>query len=260
VTTDVIVAENLSKRFRRYHADRPSTFQEVLARGFRLPRHADHFWGLYDVSFRVAAGTTFGVIGANGSGKSTLLRLLGGVGKAERGSVTVRGRIAALLDLGAGFHSDLTGRENVMVAGVLSGMTRRQVLARFDSIVAFAEVEEFIDNPIRTYSSGMQMRLAFATAVHSEPEILLIDEVLSVGDQMFQNKCMERITQFRKSGCTIVLVSHDSETVTELCDRALWLHGGHVMSNGEATSVVAAYEARMEAIASPPSVVSPSQI
>jgi lipopolysaccharide transport system ATP-binding protein len=155
----------------------------------------------------------------------------------------VRGRIGALLDLGAGFHPDLTGRENAVLSGILNGLTRRQVLARLDSIVAFAEVEDVLDNPIRTYSSGMQMRLAFSVAVHTEPEILLIDEALSVGDMSFQQKCMNRIDHFKAAGCSILLVSHTGSTVEDLCDEALWLNGGELAAQGRAGDVVRLYEA-----------------
>jgi lipopolysaccharide transport system ATP-binding protein len=199
------------------------------------------FWALRDVSFEVGSGRALGVIGSNGSGKSTLLRLLGGVGKPDGGSIAVNGRIGALLDFGAGFNPDLTGRENVIVGGVISGLTRKEVLQRLDTIVAFAELESFIDNPLRTYSSGMQMRLGFAVAIHTEADILLIDEVLSVGDHSFQRKCLERIARFKAEGCTIVLVTHDSKMVREFCDDALWLNRGRVMVRGQPDMVVARY-------------------
>ncbi len=214
-----------------------------MAKGLRRMRSVERFWGLRDVSFTVGAGKTVGIIGSNGSGKSTLLRLIGGVGKPDTGRIDVQGRIGALLDLGAGFHPDLTGRENAVLAGILNGLTRRQVMDRFDSIVAFAEVEEALDNPIRTYSSGMQLRLAFAVAVHTEPDILLIDEVLSVGDMAFQRKCLDRIAQFKASGCSILLVSHVGSTVQDLCDEAVWLNGGRLMAQGLADDVVRQYTA-----------------
>jgi lipopolysaccharide transport system ATP-binding protein len=246
VTQPPVVVANLSKKFRRYHPDRPSTIQEAVARGLRWTRSFEDWWALRDVSFRVDAAKTVGIIGANGSGKSTLLRLIGGVGRPDGGRVDVRGRIGALLDLGAGFHPDLTGRENAVLAGLLSGLTRREVCARLNAIMEFAEVASVIDHPIRTYSTGMQMRLAFATAVHAEPEILLIDEVLSVGDLAFQNKCLERIARFRNSGCSILLVSHESSVIQEMCDEALWLNKGRLMAHGTATDVVAQYVEFME--------------
>jgi lipopolysaccharide transport system ATP-binding protein len=236
-----IVVSRVGKAFRRYHPQRPRTIQEVLARGFRRIGSADRFWGLRDVSFEVPAGRTVGIVGTNGSGKSTLLRLVGGIGKVDEGKITVRGRIGALLDLGSGFHPDLTGRENAMVSGVLAGLTRREVLARLDSIVAFAEVEKFIDNPMRTYSTGMQMRLAFSTAVHTNPEVLLIDEVLSVGDTAFQKKCLDRIAEFKAKGCSILLVSHESSVVQDLCDEVLWLNQGRLMAYDRAPAVVQKY-------------------
>jgi lipopolysaccharide transport system ATP-binding protein len=245
-----IEVTNLSKQFRRYPPHRPATIQEAVAGGMRGIAPVEKFWGLRHVSFRVAAGTTMGVIGANGSGKSTLLRLIGGVGRADEGSVQVFGRLGALLDLSAGFHPDLTGRENAIMAGILGGLTRRQVLQRLQAIVEFAEVERFIDNPVRTYSTGMQMRLAFSTAIHADPEILLIDEVLSVGDIAFQQKCLERIAAFKASGCSIVLVTHDIGVVRDLCDEALWLNRGRLMADGPAGEVTDRYVSYMETGAS----------
>jgi lipopolysaccharide transport system ATP-binding protein len=245
--SDAIVVRGLGKQFRRYHADRPVTLKEALLHGLRRLGPAEQFWALRNVSFSIAPGCMVGVIGPNGAGKSTLLRLVGGVGRPDEGNVKVNGRIGALLDLGAGFHPDLTGRENVFVNGVISGFTRREVARRFDSIVAFAELEQFIDNPLRTYSTGMQMRLAFAIAAHMEPEILLIDEVLAVGDMAFQRKCLERIAQFKAEGCTIILVSHDATMVQQLCDQVLWLRAGQVAAYGEADVVVGQYVAEMSA-------------
>ena len=243
--TAPIVVQNLAKRFRRFQANRPTTLVETIARGFRGLRAVDYFWALQDVNFSVASGQMLGVIGHNGAGKSTLLRLLGGVGQPEQGEVRVNGRIGALLDLGTGFHPELTGRENLFVAGIIGGLTRREVTERFDEIVAFAELEPFIDSPLRTYSTGMQMRLAFAVAVHIEPEILLIDEVLAVGDIAFQQKCLNRIAQFKANGCTIVLVSHDVGTVQALCDQVLWLRRGAVAALGPTDAVAAQYVAEM---------------
>ena len=241
----MVVVANVGKTFRRYHADRPGTIQEAVAKGLRRMRTVERFWGLREVSFTVGAGKAVGIIGSNGSGKSTLLRLIGGVGRPDTGQIDVHGTIGALLDLGAGFHPDLTGRENALLAGILNGLTRRQVLERLGSIVAFAEVEKALDNPIRTYSSGMQMRLAFSVAVHTEPEILLIDEVLSVGDIAFQKKCMDRIAQFRAAGCSILLVSHEASVVQDLCDQAIWLNSGRLMAQGDAAHVVRQYVAHM---------------
>ena len=236
-----IVIEHVGKQFRRYHHDRPWTWQEMFQRGMRRVKPAEQFWALRDVSLTVAAGRMVGVVGGNGAGKSTLLRLLGGVGRPTEGRIQVDGRIDALLDLGAGFHPDLTGRENVFISGVINGLTRREVARQFDSIVAFSELDEFIDFPLRTYSTGMQMRLAFAVATHTHPSILLIDEVLAVGDLAFQRKCLERIEQFKVEGCTIILVSHDTGLVSELCDEAVWLQGGRLIDYGCAKPVVDRY-------------------
>lgn len=244
---NAVAVKNLGKRFRRYRPDRPWTLQEALVGGLRRLKPVDRFWGLCDVSFTVPVGQVVGVIGANGSGKSTLLRLIGGVGRPDTGTIEVNGRIGALLDLGAGFHPDLTGRENVLVAGIVAGLTRREVLDRFDSIVAFAELKEFIDHPLRTYSTGMQMRLAFAVAVHVDPDILLIDEVLSVGDVAFQRKCLDRIADFKARGCSILLVSHEASLVREMCGEVLWLNAGRLVLRGKAGQVVDNYVGQISA-------------
>lgn len=241
----VIEVRNLSKTYHRYRADRPRSFQEVLAGGLRGLRATERFAALRDVSFSVPRGRTVGIIGTNGSGKSTLLRLIGGVGTVDTGSVSVQGRIRALFDLGSGFHTDLSGRENAIVASVLSGLTRKEALQRLEQIVAFAGIEKFIDNPMRTYSSGMHMRLAFSTAIHTSPEILLIDEVLSVGDTAFQRKCLDRIAQFKADGCSILLVSHSLAVVQTMCDEAVWLNAGQLMAYDSARDVVKQYLAHV---------------
>lgn len=242
-----LIVKGLSKQFYRYYADRPWTLHETLVRGLRRLQPFEGFWALRDVSFSVAPGRMVGLIGSNGSGKSTLLRLIGGVGRPDEGSIDVYRRMGALLDLGTGFHPDLTGRENVFVNGVISGLTRREVAERFDSIVDFAELEAFIDNPIRTYSTGMQMRLGFAIAVHADPEILLIDEILSVGDHSFQRKSFERIAQFKAEGCTIILVTHDTTVVREVCDEAFWLDAGRLVLHDRPDVVVDQYIAAADA-------------
>jgi len=241
----IVTVSNVGKSYRRYHPDRPGTIQEAVAKGLRRMRHLERFWGLRDISFTVPAGRTVGIVGANGSGKSTLLRLIGGVGRPDTGHIDVHGRIGALLDLSAGFHPELTGRENAILAGILNGLTRKQVLERMDEIVAFAEVEDALDNPIRTFSSGMQMRLGFAVAVHTQPDILLIDEALSVGDISFQKKCLDRMQQIKASGCAILLVSHESSTVEDFCDDAIWLNAGRLIAQGSATDIVRQYQAGM---------------
>ncbi len=239
--TGAVQVQRLGKYFRRYPPDRPATLQEAVLRGLRGLRPVEQFWALREISFSVGQGKMVGITGPNGSGKSTLLRLVGGVGRPDEGSVRVCGRVGALLELGAGFHPDLTGRENVFINGVISGLSRPEVRSRFDSIVDFAELEAFIDSPLRTYSTGMQMRLAFAIAAHIEPEVLLIDEVLAVGDVAFQEKCIRRIRQFKERGCTILLVSHDPEIIREQCDEALWLRAGRLAAQGPAELVMDQY-------------------
>ena len=242
---DAIWVENLGKRFNRYHAEKPLTFMEAALSGLQRIKPVDHFWALRGISFDVAPGEMLGVIGHNGAGKSTLLQLLGKVAHPNEGRIKMRGRIGALLDLGAGFHGDLTGRENVFVTAIVAGLLRREVARRFDHIVAFAELEAFIDNPVRTYSSGMLMRLAFSVAVHTDPDILLVDEFLSVGDLSFQTKCLNRIADMKARGCAIVLVSHNADLVKRLCDRALWLKQGTVVAYGDPTVVVGQYVSEM---------------
>lgn len=245
---EVIAADNLGKRYRHYDPDRVWTFQEALMQRFRGHRPSSYFWVLEDITFSVERGRTIGLVGRNGAGKSTLLRLIGGIGRADRGTLAVHGRVSGLLDLGVGFHSDLTGRENVFINGVIGGLTRREVAQRFDAIVDFSELREFIDSPLRTYSSGMHMRLAFSVAIHTDPDILLIDEVLAVGDIGFQRKCLERIAEFRKRGCTIVIVSHDPAVIGEFCDEVLWLHEGRIQEHGPAAEVVSHYVHEMETL------------
>lgn len=241
----VIIVQGLGKRFSRYHAERPTTIMEAALSGLRRIKPQEQFWALRDISFTVPSGQMLGIMGKNGAGKSTLLQLTGGVGHADQGRVQVNGRIGALLDLGAGFHSDLTGRENVFVSGVVAGLTRREVARSFDAIVEFAELETFIDNPVRTYSTGMQMRLAFAIAVHTNPDVMLVDEFLSVGDLSFQAKCLTRIAMLKANGCAIVLISHSPEQIQELCDQALWLRQGQIVAYGEPEVVAGQYIAEM---------------
>jgi lipopolysaccharide transport system ATP-binding protein len=238
---DAVVVQDLGKRFRRYRADRPSTIHETLLRGFWKLAPTEYFWGLKDVNFRIAPGRMVAVVGRNGAGKSTLLRLIGGVGRPDKGSIQVCGRVRGLLTLGAGFHPELTGRENLFVNAIIGGLTHREVEARLETIVAFSELEEYIDSPLRVYSSGMQMRLAFSIAIHSDPDILMIDEVLAVGDLAFQRKCLDRIEQVKTSGCTIIVVSHDAGMARELCDEALWLRAGRLEAQGPCSGVIDKY-------------------
>ncbi len=242
---DAITVQNLGKRFNRYDAAKPMTLMEAALTRLRRMQPVSQFWALRHVNFSVAPSEMLGVIGSNGAGKSTLLQLVGGVGQPTEGRVQVKGRIGALLDLGAGFHGDLTGRENVFVAEISAGLTRREVARRFSSIVEFAELEAFIDNPVRTYSTGMQMRLAFSVAIHTNPDVLLVDEFLSVGDISFQKKCLNAITDLKNQGCAIVLISHNAEQVEQLCDRALWLRHGEVVAYGEPEVVAGQYVSEM---------------
>jgi ABC-type polysaccharide/polyol phosphate transport system ATPase subunit len=196
-----------------------------------------------DVSFELAPGDSLGLIGSNGAGKSTILNLATGLSLPDEGSITVHGRVTALLELGAGFHPDLTGAENVRINAAMMGVTRRQMAERFDQIVDFSGVREFINEPLRVYSAGMTVRLAFSVAISADPEVLLIDEVLGLGDQAFYARCLEKIKSFQREGKTMVLASHSSELITMLCQRALWIERGHIVQLGSAEEVVAAYKA-----------------
>ena len=240
---DAIVVRGLGKRYRRADRDRTWTLQQAVLAGFTTLWRKEYFWSLRDVSFSVARGRMCGVLGRNGAGKSTLLRLLGGVGVPDEGTLAVRGRVGGLLELTAGFHGDLTGRENVMVGGVVRGLRRRDVQARFSSIVDFAELAPVIDHPLRTYSSGMQMRLAFAVAIHCEPDVLLVDEVLAVGDLGFQEKCLEATGRLRAQGAAIVVVSHDLSMIAAMCDDAVYLRAGRVAASGAAAAIAEEYRA-----------------
>jgi lipopolysaccharide transport system ATP-binding protein len=206
------------------------------------PHAHEVFHALREVTFSVNHGESVAVIGHNGAGKSTLLNLTTKLCRPDRGSVEVNGHVAALLELGAGFHPDLTGAENVRINAALMGFSRRQVREKFDEIVAFSELEDFINEPLRTYSTGMMMRLAFSVAVSVNPDILIIDEVLGVGDLSFQAKCLERIMQFRQAGKTMLCVSHSNETLMGLCDQAMWLDHGRLMEHGPIERVVEAYK------------------
>lgn len=238
----IIQVDRISKRF-DLQPNRPRSFQELVLNGFRRGRRArkEEFWALRDVSFAVEPGENLGIIGANGSGKSTCLKLLTRIIEPTSGSLAVNGRVAALLELGAGFHPELTGRDNIFLSGSVLGLSRREMRRRFDEIVAFAELERFVDIPVKFYSSGMYVRLAFATAINVSADILLVDEVLAVGDQSFQNKCLGRIHQLRASGTTIVFVSHSLDAVRSLCDRVLWLDEGTLCGDGLAEPIIRRY-------------------
>jgi lipopolysaccharide transport system ATP-binding protein len=237
--------EAVSKVFKA-NRHRPRSFQEVvtsLGRRQHLAR-AESFWVLRDVSFAIPPGETVGLIGENGAGKSTALKLMARTVLPTSGKVALNGKVSALLELGAGFHPDLSGRENIFLSGSLMGLSRAYLQARFEEIVAFSELETFIDMPVKHYSSGMYMRLAFAVSAHIDPDILLVDEVLAVGDQAYQAKCLRRITQLQERGVTILIVSHDLSTITRLCQRAIWLDNGQICGDGRPLDVIPDYVSR----------------
>lgn len=242
-----IIVHNLGKRFARYRPDRPPTLQETVLQGFGRLSATGYFWALRGVSFDVPPGAILGIVGANGAGKSTLLRLVGGVGRPDEGRVQVAGRVGALLDLETGFHPELNGRENALTSGVIAGLTRREAQERLPAIARFAELEAVMDSALRTYSSGMKMRLGFSVAVHTEPDVLLIDEVLTVGDAAFQNKCLQRVMEFRERGVAILVVSHDLELLQQLADQVLWLNGGELAAYGDPSETLDAYLAHSAA-------------
>jgi ABC-type polysaccharide/polyol phosphate transport system ATPase subunit len=239
-----IEVRGVRKTYQRYSRRRQfATLKSALLSGRVLSdlRPDETFDALKGISFDVAAGKTFGIIGRNGSGKSTMLKLITGIGRPTEGAVSVKGRVSALIELGAGFHPEISGRENVYINGMMLGLTKREVGARFDDIVAFAELEDFIDAPVKTYSSGMYMRLGFAVAIHVDPDVLLVDEVLAVGDEAFTHKCLDKLSEFRRRGRTVLLVTHSLDLVTRFCDEALWLDGGLARLQGDPKRVVDAY-------------------
>jgi ABC-type polysaccharide/polyol phosphate transport system ATPase subunit len=239
----VIELHNVSKKFPR-HAGQMLLRNHVIR--FFTGRREDPFFALKRVSFSVEQGESLAVIGSNGAGKSTLLGLVAGVSQPDEGAVAVNGQLAALLELGSGFHPDLTGRENVRLNAALLGLSRKQTAEAFEGIVDFSGIREFIDEPLRTYSTGMIMRLAFSVAINRDPEILLIDEILAVGDAAFQAKCIAKVHEFRNAGKTLLCVSH-SNMIRELCDRAIWLDHGELILNGAVGDVLEAYAGRQTA-------------
>ncbi|MEI2698424.1 MAG: ABC transporter ATP-binding protein [Microthrixaceae bacterium] len=234
-----IVVEGVSKKF-RLQTDKAHSVKELVTRRDRSAG-VDEFWALREVSLSVEEGQMYALVGHNGCGKSTLLRCIAGIYRPTEGTVKVEGRISTLLELGAGFHPDLTGRENVYMNATILGMSKKQIDRAFDEIVEFAGVEEFIDSPVKIYSSGMYIRLGFSVAVHVHPEILIIDEVIAVGDEEFQRKCFDHLYTLRKQGVTVVVVTHGMSTVQTMCDRAIWLDHGVVQLEGDAPKVAQAY-------------------
>jgi lipopolysaccharide transport system ATP-binding protein len=255
--SDVISIENVSKLYRLGETDRKQFFGDIrrwvkhkvgFLQGFGNPlgsvgesSERDIFWALKDINFTIRQGETVAFIGPNGAGKSTLLKIISRITAPTKGVVRIRGRVGSLLEIGTGFHPDLTGRENVYLNGAIFGMSRSEVKAKFDDIVSFSGIEKFIDTPVKRYSSGMFVRLAFSVAAFLEPEILIIDEVLSVGDQQFQNKCLDRIKDIIKDGRTFIFVSHGAETVAKVCKRAVYLKQGQVVFDGDAMAAIEEY-------------------
>lgn len=242
--SDVAVhIDKVSKRFRLYH-ERNQTLKSTIMRG-RRSVHED-FWALRDVSFDVDSGSTFGLIGSNGSGKSTLLKCLAKIYFPNSGTITHRGKMAALLEVGSGFHHELSGRENVYLNGSILGMSKKEIDRKFDEIVDFSGVEQFIDQPVKNYSSGMYVRLGFSVAISVEPDILIVDEVLAVGDQEFQEKCFQKFKDLKSEGRTTILVSHSMASVRSMCDEVAWLNKGTLMAVGETNATIKAYTDSLE--------------
>lgn len=237
-TTPRIVVDDVSKIFNIRHTH---SLKELIVAKVKGRREAtvDRFHALDHVGFSVRDGEAVALLGLNGSGKSTLLKLISGVMRVDGGQILVRGKIAGLIEVGAGFHPDLTGRENVYLNGAILGMSEEQIEAQFDDIVAFSEIEEFIDTEVKFYSSGMFLRLAFAVAVHTDPDVFLVDEILAVGDEPFQKKCLARIRQLKESGKALVIVSHDLDMVAKLCDRGILLRRGRIVHDGDVNDAVA---------------------
>ena len=251
MTTAVIEAHGISKRYERGALSSSGLLRDILARTLRSPwtlfqrQKPDTFWALNDVSLQVNEGEVLGLIGRNGSGKTTLLKILSRITRPTSGWAEIHGRVGSLLEVGTGFHPELTGRENAYLSGAILGMSRQEITRKFDEIVAFAELEKFIDTPVKHYSSGMYVRLAFAVAAHLEPEILLVDEVLAVGDVKFQRKCLGKMGDVARAGRTIILVSHQLNQIRRLCNRTVWVDSGEVRQTGPTAEVVSAYETAM---------------
>jgi len=242
----VIEISGLSKRFRREMLSHDyGTWKSLIVRPFTQKRKRDYITVLDGVNLEVEKGRTLAIIGQNGSGKSTLLKILAGIYKPDQGRVQVKGRISSLIELGAGFHPEFSGRENVMINGTILGLSKREITERMDHIIAYSGLEDFIDAPVRTYSSGMYVRLGFSVAVNVDPDVLLVDEVLAVGDEAFSHKCEDKINQFRRSGKTICLVTHDMGAVEKFADEVVWLDGGCIAARGEPRRVIDAYRQKV---------------
>ncbi|MBF4569841.1 ABC transporter ATP-binding protein [Plantibacter sp. VKM Ac-2880] len=240
MTETAVHVDSVSKKFRLYHERNQSLKSAIMRR--KISVHED-FWALRDITFDVPVGSTFGLIGSNGSGKSTLLKCLAKILYPEHGNISANGKVAALLEVGSGFHPELSGRENVFLNGSILGMSRKEIQRKFDDIVSFSGVEQFIDQPVKNYSSGMYVRLGFSVAINVDPDILVVDEVLAVGDAEFQQKCFQKFEDFKAAGKTVILVSHSMGTVKQMCDHAAWINKGNLELVGPADPVIAAYEA-----------------
>jgi ABC-type polysaccharide/polyol phosphate transport system ATPase subunit len=243
VSEAAVVVDNVSKKFRLYK-EKNDSLKTALMRG-RRSVHED-FWALNDVSFEVPEGSTFGLVGRNGSGKSTLLKCLAKILYPNSGSITSKGKVASLLEVGSGFHPELSGRENVYLNGSILGMSRKDVDKKFDEIVDFSGVRKFIDQPVKNYSSGMYVRLGFSVAINVDPDVLVVDEILAVGDAAFQAKCKEKFAEFRRAGKTVILVTHSMGNIRDMCDHAAWLDNGSLVQVGDARSVIKAYTADID--------------
>ena len=264
MTYPVIEVHGLGKLYRRgqkrAHARLGVTLQEFMATPLRAlgwrrvgeaPRGEEDFWALRDVTFSVNAGEVTGIVGRNGAGKSTLIKILSRITNPTTGYAEIHGRVGSLLEVGTGFHLELTGRENIFVSGAILGMSRQEIQRKFDEIVAFADIGEFLDTPVKHYSSGMMVRLGFSVAAHLEPEILIVDEVLAVGDIEFQKKCIEKVAAVAAEGLAVLFVSHNNASIERLCTHAVWLDHGQVQSIGAPAEIIAAYSAHVAAMSKP---------
>ena len=251
MSSTVIWVDNIGKKYRVGHYEARGLLRDKLAQTLRSPlalvrrKPKETFWALKDISFEVKEGEVLGLIGRNGAGKSTLLRILSRITRPTRGRAWTHGRVGSLLEVGTGFHPELTGRENVFLNGAILGMSKQEIVRKFDEIVAFAGIERFIDTPVKRYSSGMYVRLAFAVAAHLDPDILFVDEVLSVGDINFQKKCLGKMDDVARHGRTIIFISHQMNQIRRLCSRVIWLHDGSVRESGSVEQVLASYEVAM---------------
>ena len=236
---NAIEIENLSKKFKLYHERNQSLKSAVMRR--KVSRF-EEFWAFKDVSFSIPTGSTFGLVGSNGSGKSTLLKCLAKIYTPTEGSIRISGSMASLLEVGSGFHQELSGRENIYLNGSILGMSQKEIDRKLDEIIDFSGVEKFIDQPVKNYSSGMYVRLGFSVAISVQPDVLVVDEVLAVGDAEFQEKCLNKFSEYKSAGRTVVMVTHSMDSIKSMCDNAAWLNKGHLELVGKVDSVISAYE------------------